>query len=160
MRSLAASTTYAIPFSTTLAPDALPTAVAYADATSLGAMVVTAGSGTNDYSVAVVLPANVTTGQVITVTIDWAVDGVSQATATLLVGEVGYVTTIADASGTAAAAEVLVTPANKLATNASGQVEASNMRGTDGAYTGTPPTADEIRIAVNNPSTKPRSTIK
>lgn len=46
------------------------------------------------------------------------------------------------------AAAVLVTPANKLAANAQGEVVASNMRGTDGAYTGTPPTAQQIASAV------------
>lgn len=39
---------------------------------------------------------------------------------------------------------ILATPANKLATNASGEVVASNMRGTDGANTTTPPTVTDI----------------
>lgn len=50
----------------------------------------------------------------------------------------------ADAIGTDAASKILATPSQKLVTNASGQVESSNMRGTDGAYTGTPPSADAI----------------
>lgn len=43
---------------------------------------------------------------------------------------------------------VLETPANLLVTDALGQVTAENMRGTDDAYTGTPPTASEITTAV------------
>jgi len=39
---------------------------------------------------------------------------------------------------------ILVTPANKLATDASGYVTAENMRGTNDAYTGTPPTVEAI----------------
>ena len=67
---------------------------------------------------------------------------------TLLIGtgaDLGKVTTSNPAAGsgsshTAAdvAALILETPANKLATNASGQVESSNMRGTDGANTVAP----------------------
>ena len=66
----------------------------------------------------------------------------------LLIGtgaDLGKVTTSNPAAGsgsshTAAdvAALILETPANKLVTNASGQVEASNMRGTDGANTVAP----------------------
>lgn len=94
MRNLEASTTYEIPFATSVSPDATPTATAYAEDTSLGEMAVTAGSGTNDYTVAVVLPANVTAGQVITVKLDWEVDGAPQSTVTLLVGQVGAYTAI------------------------------------------------------------------
>ena len=67
---------------------------------------------------------------------------------TLLIGtgaDTGKVTTSNPAAGsgsshTAAdvAALILATPANKLVTNATGQVEASNMRGTDGANTVAP----------------------
>ena len=66
----------------------------------------------------------------------------------LLIGtgaDLGKVTTSNPAAGsgsshTAAdvAALILETPANKLVTNATGQVEASNMRGTDGANTVAP----------------------
>lgn len=42
------------------------------------------------------------------------------------------------------AGAILAAPANKLATDASGYVTAENMRGTDSAYTGTPPTVEAI----------------
>lgn len=72
----------------------------------------------------------------------------------------GQITTSNPASGggsahTAAdvAALILETPANKLVTNGTGQVEASNMRGTDSAYTGTPPTVSQIRAEIDSNST-------
>ena len=46
------------------------------------------------------------------------------------------------------AAAILVTPAQKLVTDSNGYVTAENMRGTDSAYTGTPPTASDIATAV------------
>lgn len=52
------------------------------------------------------------------------------------------------------AAAILVTPAQKLVTDANGYVTAENMRGTDGAYTGTPPTASDIATAVWAASTR------
>lgn len=97
MRSLLASTTYHVPFATSQTPDATPTATVYADETSLGAATVTSATGTNAYSVAVSLPANVTTGQVITVAIEWAVGGETQSTARLLVGQVGLLADVASA---------------------------------------------------------------
>ena len=44
---------------------------------------------------------------------------------------------------------LLVTPSNKLATDASGNVEASNMRGTDGANTVAPATPANVTAAQN-----------
>ena len=46
------------------------------------------------------------------------------------------------------AAAVLTTPANTIGANVSGEVVASNMRGTDSAYTGTPDSAATIAAAV------------
>lgn len=106
MRSLTASTTYTVHFATSVAPDATPTATAYADGTSLGAMTVSPGPGTNDYSVAVVLPANVTQGQEVTVAIDWAVSSEPQSTARLMVGRVGLNAEIASAGATATRTEL------------------------------------------------------
>lgn len=106
MRSLEASTTYSVPFATSVAPDALPVATAYADATSLGTMTVSAATGTNAYSVAVVLPANVTEGQIITVAIDWDVDAEAQSSARLMVGQVGLTELVANAIRTELATEL------------------------------------------------------
>ena len=46
------------------------------------------------------------------------------------------------------AAVILSQPANKLVTDSSGYVTSENMRGTDSAYTGTPPTAAAVAVAV------------
>ena len=48
------------------------------------------------------------------------------------------------ATPTQIATPILATIGQPIATNASGEVVASNMRGTDGAFTGTPPTVAQI----------------
>lgn len=68
----------------------------------------------------------------------------------------------AEEAGTQAAAAVLSDPANKLLTDATGQVQASNMRGTDNAllasgYTA-PPTAESIATAVWGATTRSLTT--
>jgi hypothetical protein len=55
---------------------------------------------------------------------------------------------------------VLTTPANKLACNAQGEVVASNMRGTDGAYSGTPPTVNQIAQGVWEYGTRALTTME
>jgi|GEM_PF-2137683 len=73
-------------FSTSVAPDSLPTATVYADNASLGAASVAAGPGTNDYRVTIAVPSNAAVGQEITVAINWIVDGEPQSTTWLWVG--------------------------------------------------------------------------
>lgn len=80
----------------------------------------------------------------------------------LIVGtgaDLGKVTTSNPAAGSGSAHTaqdvanlILVTPANKLATDASGNVEANNMRGTDGANTVAPANADISAIKAKTDS--------